>query len=211
MTLTPHHPSFDPILEHVWELVSHTPDKLGGQQIPVPPTVPIEASVAESRFSDSFPVLTHLNAALDLIREHGFDKLADLFGFVLPHIRWSQNPSYTEENCSRNLLDGYAYAAFSGPDGPVHCAAPRGGFFLMGPNVTYPAHSHKPKEVYLVLTPGAEWQLDEGDWFSVAAGDLMYHDTWQMHAMRTKDRPLLAFAGWIEPGDRLGIGFSGSS
>ena len=38
--------------------------------------------------------------------------------------------------------------------------------------MTYPAHHHGPREVYLVMTPGVQWQLDEGDWFEVQAGDL---------------------------------------
>ena len=39
-------------------------------------------------------------------------------------------------------------------------------------------------------------------------GDLIFHDSWQMHAMRTRRQPLLAFAGWIEVGDRRAIGWS---
>ena len=41
-------------------------------------------------------------------------------------------------------------------------------------------------------------------------GDLIFHDSWQMHAMRTGAQPLLAFAGWIEVGDRRAIGWSDS-
>jgi len=59
-----------------------------------------------------------------------------------------------------------------------------------------------------VLTPGSQWCLDEGDWFDVDAGDLMFPDSWQMHAMRPGEQPLLAFAGWIEAGDRRAIGWS---
>ena len=75
----------------------------------------------------------------------------------------------------------------------------------MAPGVTYPGHKHEAREVYLVLTPGTQWRLDEGEWFDVMPGDLIYHDSWQMHAMRTADRPLLAFAAWIETGDRRAI------
>ena len=80
---------------------------------------------------------------------------------------------------------------------------------IMGPGVTYPDHHHQPKEVYLVMTPGAQWRLDKGEWFDVSPGDLIYHNSWQMHSMRTTDEPLLAFAGWVETGNRLEIDWAG--
>ena len=86
-----------------------------------------------------------------------------------------------------------------------------GGLLLLGPGVVYPGHHHEPKEVYLVMTPGSQWCLDEGDWFDVAPGDLVFHDSWKMHAMRTRDKPLLAFAGWLDAGDRRGISWSGNN
>ena len=76
---------------------------------------------------------------------------------------------------------------------------------LMGPDVIYPNHKHGPREFYLVLTPGSQWKLDDDEWFEVNPGDLILHEPWQMHAMKTSDKPLLAFAGWLERGDRKAI------
>jgi hypothetical protein len=152
--------------------------------------------------------LAHLDAALALAAATELAELADSFARNLHRLRWSQNPGYTASNCSRSFLDGYAYAGFSGPDAPLLCAVPRGGFVLIGPDVVYPGHHHQPREVYLVMTPGSQWRLDEGEWFDVAPGDLLFHDSWQMHAMRTRAQPLLAFAGWIEAGDRRAVGWS---
>lgn len=195
----------------IWKHIACLKDKIHGESITVPPFVPPFVrdtdTTEESRFSDEFPVLQHLEAAVGLARQNNAAVITDHFDKVSSLLRWSQNPSYNETNCSRSLLDGYAYAAMGGPDGPIECAAPRGGIMVMGPHVTYPDHRHGPKEVYLVLTPGAQWRLDEGEWFDVEAGDLLYHDAWQMHAMRTGDQPLLAFAGWIEPGERSAIGW----
>ena len=75
----------------------------------------------------------------------------------------------------------------------------------MGPRVTYEDHHHGPREFYLVLTPGSHWRLDRGAWFDVSPGELILHEPWQMHAMRTGDQPLLAFAGWVEPGERTAV------
>jgi len=202
--------SFDAI----WEYIARLEDKMRGERIEIPSFVPLVESdgeaKAESRFGADFPVLQHTTAALELAGRNKAAPVAEHFANILPLLRWSQNPSYDETNCSRSLLDGYAYAAMAGPDGPIKCAAPRGGIMMMGPNVTYPDHRHKPKEVYLVLTPGAQWRLDEGDWFDVEPGDLLYHEEWQMHAIRTTDQPFLAFAGWVEPGERSAIGWSDS-
>ena len=65
------------------------------------------------------------------------------------------------------------------------------------------------REVYLVLTPGVQWRLDQGEWFDVAPGDLIYHHAWRMHAMRTADLPLFAFAGWVDAGRRVDIEWGG--
>lgn len=195
------------LLSDIWRIVANTPDLVTGVRVDIPAVVPCETGIVESRYSEGFPVLDHLEETIKLARGHGLGNLAERFAVLAPSLRWSQNPSYTAENAGQALLDGYAYAALSGPEGPVHCAAPRGGFMLMGPDVTYPAHSHAPREVYLILTPGAHWSLDNGDWFEVGAGQLILHEPWVKHAMRTHDKPMLAFAGWVEPGNRLAIGF----
>lgn len=152
-------------------------------------------------------MLRHLQAAIDLAEQHRLAGLTQMFAAALPHLHWSQNASYTDQNCSRRFLDGYAYAGLSGPDVALTWAAPRTGIMLMGPHVLYPGHNHAAREIYMLLTPGAQWRLDGGDWFDVAAGDLIYHDAWQMHEMRTGDTPMLAVAAWIEDGDRASITF----
>ena len=198
------------LLDKTWDVISGGHARPDGEVISVPLVVPCEPELSQSRFSDSFPVLDYLEEAIQLAKAGPLAGLAELFEQAAPGLAWSQNPSYTKANCSEAFLNGYAYAGISGPEGPVHCAAPRGGFMLMAPHIHYPGHHHGPKEVYLVLTPGTQWQLDEGDWFDVKAGDLIYHKPWRMHAMRTGEQPLLAFAGWIDPGDRRSISWSAS-
>ncbi len=197
--------SLEPLINDIWDAVTARPDKLQGRRIDTPKVIPQVGEVVEGRFSKDFPVLRHLDKALSLAKETPLSNLAIKFEQNLDKLMWSQNASYTEEVCSRTFLDGYAYAGLSGPDGPVFWAAPRTGVMLMGPNVLYPGHNHAPREFYLLLTPGAQWRLDGGEWFDVDAGDLVYHESWQMHEMRTLDQPMLAFAGWMEAGDRGSI------
>ena len=191
-----------------WSEISARPDRISGRRVSMPEPIDCERRDAESRFADDFKVLDHLDRALALTAEGPLAHIGRGFADILQELRWSQNPNYTEANSHRSFLDGYAYAGFSGPDAPLLCAVPRGGLVLLGPEVEYPSHHHAPREVYLVLTPGAQWRLDEGDWFDVEAGELIFHDRWQMHAMRTRGQPMLAFAGWIEAGDRRAIGWS---
>ena len=191
-----------------WDAIEARPDRRGGRRVAMPERIDCDCRDNSPRFSDSFPVLDHLERALELTSQGPLAELGAHYARVREHIPWSQNPGYDESNCDRSLLDGYAYAAFSGPDAPLLCEVPRGGLLLMGPGVTYPGHNHAPREVYLVLTPGAQWRLDDGEWFDVEAGDLIFHDSWQMHAMRTGTEPMLAYAGWLDVGDRRAIGWS---
>jgi hypothetical protein len=194
-----------------WAAIAARPDRVSGCQLAMPAQIDCERRDAESRFSDSFPVLEHIDSALALTSQGPLAEIGEGFARLMHQLRWSQNPNYTAHNSKQSFLDGYAYAGFSGPDAPLLCAVPRGGLVLLGPDVEYPNHHHQPREVYLVLTPGSQWCLDEGDWFDVAAGDLIFHDRWQMHAMRTRAHPLLAFAGWLEVGDRRAIDWSGTT
>ena len=192
-----------------WEAVAARPCMVSGRRVDVPPLCPIQQSISDGRYSDQYPVLRHLDQALHLASEAGFSDITGIFS-KLPRqqIRWSQNANYTKENCDQSLLDGYAYSPLTGPDGPIHAASPRGGLALVGPNVFYPAHHHETREVYLVLSAGFQWRLDDGDWFDVPPGNVIFHDRWVRHSMRTGDKPALAFAGWIEPGDRMSVRFT---
>ena len=194
-----------------WEAVSAKPCAVSNHQVDVPDFVPIDEPTVDGRYADDFPVLRHLDEALELTERAGFSEITQSIAELRTDMRWSQNAKYTRENCGQSLLDGYAYSPLTGPDGPIHAAAPRGGFYLMGPNVLYPDHNHGPREVYFIFSGGVQWRLDQGEWFDVAPGTMIYHKPWQMHGMRSSDRPVLAFAGWVEPGDRLGFQFSATA
>jgi hypothetical protein len=117
---------------------------------------------------------------------------------------WSQNQGYVKQGLNTDFINGYAYAALSTPEGPIRRAAPLSGFILLAPGIHYPPHHHAPREVYLPMTC-ASWQLDSGDWFDVRPGQIIYHDSWQVHATRTLDEPFLAFVAWLDAADRNSI------
>ena len=192
----------------IWSIIAATPDRFHQNVITEPEFVAAQEGYNDGKLGDDFPVMKHLDEVLNLARDHGFAEVSDAFAAISSNLPWSQNPRYTKENGGLSLLNGYAYASLSGPEGPIRCMAPRGGLYLMAPDVIYPSHNHEPCEIYLIMTPGAEWRLDEGEWFDVHPGDLIYHAPWQMHAMRSRDKPVLAYAAWLEPGDRASIGFT---
>ena len=198
-------PDMEPLVRRIWQEIEATTDIVAGHVVPMPDIVEADPRPNEARFADSFPVLEHLATALELAAAHKLAGLAEALSGAVPHFRWSQNASYTECNCSRAFLDGYAYAGLSGPDASLVWAAPRTGVFLMAPDLIYPGHNHPAREIYLILTPGVEWRLDNGEWFEVQAGDLIFHDSWVLHEMRTHDAPMPAIAAWIEDGDRDAI------
>ncbi len=195
----------EPLVRRIWQEIAATRDVTVGRHVPMPQIVETEPRPNEARFGDAFPVLEHLASALDLARKHKLSGLAEAVADAASHFRWSQNSSYNESNCSQAFLNGYAYAGLSGTDTALVWAAPRTGIMLMAPNLLYPGHNHDAREIYLLLTPGTQWRLDNGDWFEVEAGDLIFHDSWQMHEMRTGDAPMLAVASWIDDGDRASI------
>lgn len=198
----------DNILTESWNAVEARTDAISGTKIRRPAAVPKDQPLRTGRVGAGLPVLKHLPQAIDAAAPHPLADLARLFGRLSRTIEWSQNAGYTPENSSRSFLDGYAYASLSGPDGPILCEAPMAGYMLLGPNVHYPDHRHQPREVYLVLTPGAQWSLDSGEWFEVAPGTVIVHDSWQKHAIRTGETPFLAFAAWLEAGPRSGISWA---
>ena len=193
------------LIDNAWQAVLQRSPEHADHWLTHPRYVMLDEERIESRFGNDLPVLAHLEAALELAGKHELAHLVHDFAGVMDRIRWSQNPSYDFSNVDRSFLDGYAYAGLAGPDCPIRCEVPRCGFLLMGPGVTYEDHHHGPREFYLVLTPGSQWRLDRGDWFEVAPGELVLHEPWQMHAMRTGDHPMLAFAGWLEPGERTAV------
>ena len=199
------HAAIEHLIDRSWTEAVARVDARSGARISRPPLEPLRGERSESVFGDDFPVLAHLDAALECARGGVLAGLADAFAAARDDIRWTQNAAYDEARVGRRLLDNYAYACLSGPDGPQACEAPLGGYLLLAPNTQYVDHRHAPREIYLVLTPGARWSLDGGEWFGVEAGELIVHEPWQMHALHTGAAPLLAFAAWLERGDRSAI------
>lgn len=165
------------------------------------------ASARRNRGSNlqRFPVSRYLKPSLSAAARSGMGELAASLSESIDTLVWSQNETYLEAGLDSHFLDNYVTGMLTGMEANFACSVPCSGFVLLGPGAEYPEHSHAPREVYLVLTAGAHWRLDSGQWFAAKPGQVIYHSAWQRHAMRTHSEPMLAFAAWLDDGDRRAI------
>lgn len=115
------------------------------------------------------------------------------------HFRWHQTAGYRRAPPSPGFLDNYGYAVIAGPphgapfiwrNDPLEI-----GVLLLGPDTCYPPHHHPALEIYLPLHR-AEWRRGGEDWREEPPGRVIFHRSFEAHATRTGDRPLLALYLW---------------
>ena len=102
---------------------------------------------------------------------------------------WWRRPD--AEEVGEPFASGHANAMVVGPRGLEHRSDVWIGISLIAPHVDYPAHRHKPEEVYLVLSEG-EWQQNNGSWHEPGIGGVVHNPPDIVHAMRSGSKPLLA-------------------
>lgn len=124
-----------------------------------------------------------LPEAVDLARL--ITSLCDLF----PHMAWRTRTA--DSTASAGFSDNHANAMLVGPGGIENHRQAWIGLSLLAPGTRYPDHRHSPEETYLVLSPG-QFRQDTADWFEPGVGGSFYNPPNILHAMRSKDVPLLA-------------------
>ena len=70
-------------------------------------------------------------------------------------------------------------------------------YLLLGPDTTYPAHSHTAEEYYLPLSGTARWYDEDSGWRRVPPLSLLFHRSSISHSMQTMTEPLLAIYLWF--------------
>jgi len=104
-------------------------------------------------------------------------------------IPWYQRAASLDDEPEFKL--GHANAMLIGPKGIESREDVWIGVSLMAPHVTYPNHHHPPEEIYAVLSPG-QWRQGDGPWSEPGIGGIVYNPPNIVHAMRSRDRCLLA-------------------
>jgi hypothetical protein len=140
------------------------------------------------------PVLAHLDRALARVADEVDPQLRDAVALVAGLAAWTRTAGYSADE---DLFAGYADAALRGPadDDPDPEDDVVLGLVLLGPDLHYRAHHHPAEEYYLPLG-GIRWDHGDG-WVDEPAGELIHHEPWQPHAMRTDARPVLLAYLWF--------------
>lgn len=145
------------------------------------------------RLGSRLPVCAYLDEALAVETEHhSLRHLIATFKSIEPRLQWRTRPTYDKASASENFVEGHANAMIIGPGGIEDRSDVWLGVTLMAPNVRYPDHNHTPEEVYLVVSDGEFLQGDQA-WFTPGIGGSFYNVPHIRHAMRSGNKPLLAF------------------
>ncbi len=201
-------PSLESLFNQAWAAAGARSDKLTGGHVELPPTAMWGEALTSEPTGWDLPVIKHLEDALLVSQDYCLAHLGASLAGCLDRLSWSQNRAYVEMGGQDEFLAGYGFAPLSSAEGPIKRAVPMGGFILLAPNLLYPGHYHPPREIYLILTPGARWKIEDGDWFDVAPGDLILHQPSVVHATMTGDEPFLAFVSWLDPSVREDISWA---
>jgi mannose-6-phosphate isomerase-like protein (cupin superfamily) len=147
----------------------------------------------DGRFSGSrHPSTRHLNAALNA----GDASTAALLAAVRPiafDLPWRY--SYAKRDDSPGLEDNVSFAEIIGPDAPFKSQQVCLGLTLIGPATLYPSHVHPAIELYYVASGTAAW-IANGVTSLHSPGAFILHPSQVVHAMQTRQAPLLAVYSW---------------
>jgi mannose-6-phosphate isomerase-like protein (cupin superfamily) len=154
--------------------------------------------IARVTFNDavSGALPTHLAGDLDqAVRGIVDANLASALAPVAHELAWTHG--------DRVLPSGFhmqrCFVELAGPDGMTPQDSIRYGLYLQQPGSFYASHSHEAVEHYLPISGTALWQRGDGSFVARSPGKLITHASFEPHAMRTLDKPLLAL--WIWTGN----------
>jgi hypothetical protein len=141
----------------------------------------------------ALPVLRHLPAARDRAPPFSAPLVRALVQ-AAPALAWHR--SYAAAEVGAAFHENYGWTEFAGLKGPVHSERLACGVLLLGPGVTYPAHSHEAVELYVPLSGTALWRQGDLPWTPRPPGSVILHRSFESHAMRSGLEPLIALYCW---------------
>ena len=143
------------------------------------------------------PVLAYFDAAVRSSPPASRPLLDHLFKFR-ETLFWGQ--TYSAEDFGADFLQSYGWTEFAGPRGPIPSQTIACGILFLGPDTTYPLHSHQAEEIYVVLSGTAFWKRGDHDhdhdWAARSPLDVIHHQSWIPHATQTAAEPLIAMYFW---------------
>lgn len=124
--------------------------------------------------------------------------LADALASSGHQLRWKDMyADYEDEPDMAVFRRAYAYTLLVGPESPLRSERVKLGVTLQGPDVLYPPHAHKARELYAVIGGTADWKRGVEPWTARPPGDFVLHPSGVRHAMQTNGEPVLALVAWV--------------
>lgn len=114
---------------------------------------------------------------------------------VIETLHWQTNRNY-EGRFPARFFEREAFTEIIGPNGMFLAEEFRAGLLLMGPELDYPDHNHEASEWYHVLSGTGLWRQAENGFSMRPEHSAIFHPSWQVHAMRCLDEPVLALWSW---------------
>ena len=115
--------------------------------------------------------------------------------FINDFLYWKVNENYRNVY-PKHFFENESFVEIIGPNGLLLAQDIRVGFLLMGQKVFYPSHNHEALELYNIINGKSLWQLNYNDFEQKDNNDIIFHDVWEPHAMKTIDETLLALFSW---------------
>ena len=128
-----------------------------------------------------------------LNKQRDYELLKNLLSYE-DNFKWMYG--YETGEMTENLINNFAYTELIGSEGNIKADKFTIGLVLQGPNTFYPSHYHSTKEVYFILYGKAHWYYQNSFLGLKKEGELIYHDSSAIHAMKTFESPMLSLFTW---------------
>ena len=142
---------------------------------------------------DHLPVLDHL-PGLAMPQDAAAARVLQLLMPAAAGFNWRQ--SYDENDFSRHFLNNYGWFMLAGDGGLIRADGLLITLLMLGPEATYPRHSHAAEELYQVIAGEVEIDTDDRGWRHYTPGMTCHHIPWVPHALRCGTSPVILMAIW---------------
>lgn len=142
----------------------------------------------------AMPMLGHIATARDQTSP-AFQPLVDALIDGAPLFHWIR--SYKpEQGVNADFMERYAYINLVSPAGPFISEDTRITVAFWGAGLIYHEHWHEPEELYAVIAGSARFRATGRAPRQVGVGDMIHHESNQLHATDMVPGPLLAVVAW---------------
>lgn len=141
------------------------------------------------------------NELIEMARRQSDPDLVNALFALEPCIPWIPGNHYWPEKKYDYFTTTMRGGLVIGDDGAAfNC---EGGYIVllhtMHAHSVYPLHKHRIPEGYFIVGGHCEWSHDGKNWSTYIPGTLFYNQSWEPHAIRSKDEPLLSLDIYLPP------------